>query len=89
MTGLSQKQWDKVVQSRAVRAKVDAVAKRVAARAQALNDAEGGSATITVERGVRPKGRGYANVKSDRPDEEHGTETKARRAVLRRAARGG
>ncbi|QDH85053.1 hypothetical protein SEA_DARDANUS_16 [Gordonia phage Dardanus] len=86
---LTQKQWEQVAKSRAVRTAVNQRAQAIAARARGLNSAEGGSANITVDSGVRPRGRAFANVVSDRPDEEHGSETTPRRAILRRAARGG
>ncbi|ANA85562.1 hypothetical protein PBI_HUFFY_16 [Gordonia phage Huffy] len=85
----TQRHWTIAAQHPRVRAQELIVARRVAARARAINDAEGGSATISVESGVRPRGRSYVNVKSNRADEEHGTETTTRRAALRRAANGG
>ncbi|QQM15106.1 hypothetical protein SEA_TINALIN_17 [Gordonia phage TinaLin] len=89
MSRLTPEKWRKVAGSKAVQAQTQSVARRIAARAQALNNAEGGTATISVVSGVRPKGRAFTNVVSDRPDEEHGTDKTARRAVLRRAANGG
>lgn len=70
-----------------VRAAALAKAQRVAARAQQITDSEGGEATISVETGIRPKGRAYAYVVSDRPDEEYGTQNNPRVRALGRAIR--
>ncbi|AXQ65134.1 hypothetical protein SEA_SCHMIDT_12 [Gordonia phage Schmidt] len=86
---LSQATWDKAVRARAVRQAMDRKAKAVASRAQAINDSEGGTATIRVESGVRPGGRPFVNVVSDKANEEYGDSKTRRRAALRRAARGG
>lgn len=69
-----------------VRAALRAKAAQVAARARQIDASEGGGATITVEEGIRPGGRAYANVVSDDADGEYGTSRTARRRTLGRAA---
>ncbi|AXQ51850.1 head closure Hc1 [Gordonia phage Catfish] len=81
--------WDKLNRHPAVRAGLLEVGVRTAAQAQAISDGEDGTATITVESGIRPRGRAFVNVISDREDEEYGTEDTPRIAALGRAAQGG
>ena len=78
-----------LMRNRAVRKQLTAVGRRVAARAQAISDAEGGTARIALVEGIRPKGRSYVNVTSDKPAEEYGTENTPRIRAIGRAAREG
>lgn len=73
----------------AVQEAVHKAAEKVAARARQINAAEGGTANITVVKGIRPGGRAYANVVSDNPEEEYGSSTQRKLAPVRRAALGG
>lgn len=66
-----------------------ATAERVRRRAQAISDAEGGTAKFTIRKGIRPGGRAFVDVVSDNPAEEFGTEKVKKIGALRRAARGG
>lgn len=86
---MSDRMARQIMRSRSVRGQLDTVARRVASRAQAITAAEGGTANIEVVRGVRPKGRSYVNVTSDRPVEEYGAEGQKRIRAIGRAARGG
>ncbi|WP_447001050.1 hypothetical protein [Rhodococcus qingshengii] len=61
--------------------------KVIAATAQAITDADGGSATISLEIGVRPKGRSFVNVKSNKRAEEYGDEKTKRIRAIGRAIR--
>lgn len=61
--------------------------KIVAATAQAITDADGGSATISLEIGTRPKGRAFVNVKSNSRDEEYGNIQVKRIRAIGRAIR--
>lgn len=79
--------WSRLNSNEAVRKRVDQVAARVGARAQAITDREGGKARIRVEKGLRPKGRYQARVISDRADEEYGSEKQKRIRPLGRAMR--
>lgn len=79
--------WSRLNRNRAVRQAVNGVAARVASRAQAISDREGGTARIRVETSQRPKGRLQARVISDRPDEEYGSEGQKRIRPLGRAMR--
>lgn len=71
----------------AVKAACAAKAARLAARAQQITASDGGEAKITVESGIRPKGRAFTNVVSDSRDEEYGTQSTPRIRALGRAAR--
>lgn len=68
---------------------VHKAAEKMAARARQINAAEGGTANITVVKGIRPGGRAYANVVTDNPEEEYGSSTQRKLAPVRRAALGG
>lgn len=61
-------------------------AQGIAQRARGIANAEGVEASISVEEGVRPKGRRYARVVSDRADAEWGNRNEVRRNILGRAA---
>ena len=84
---MGRERWQHLNANKAVRKRVDEVAARVASRAQAITDRNGGSARISVETGLRPKGRYQARVISDRPDEEYGSEKQKRIRPLGRAMR--
>ena len=84
---LSKRMWDQVNQNRQVRAHLMKVARAKAARAQAITNAEGGKARITVESGIRPGGRAFVNIVTDSPAEEYGTESKPGTRALGRAIR--
>lgn len=79
--------WARLNRNRAVIKAVNGRAAKVAARAQAITDREGGKARIRVDTSHRPKGRYQARVISDRPDEEYGTEGQKRIRPLGRAMR--
>lgn len=72
-----------------VRAKLTAVAHRIAGTAAAIAAAEQTDTDIAVEidvsDGTRPRGRGYARVTSSNVDAEHGTAATPRRRTLGRA----
>ena len=84
---MSKRMFDQINRNRRVRAQLVKVAQAKAARAQAITTSEGGKARITVESGIRPGGRAYANVVSDSPAEEYGTELTPRIRALGRATR--
>lgn len=81
--------FDQVMSNPVVTAKLLEVAERKAAAARRITSDEGGSASITVRTGLRPKGRVFAYIESDRPDEEYGIEGRKRIRALGRAAREG
>lgn len=85
---MSEEQWRAANQSPQVRDALMATANRVADRARANTASGGGSATISVEYGVRPGGRARVNVVSSDADEEFGREGKKRTRALGRAVRG-
>lgn len=78
-----------IMRNRGVRGGLRDAGRRVAARARAITAAEGGSATISLVEGIRPRGRSYVNVESSSADEEYGTSTTKRRRALGRAVREG
>ena len=78
-----------LMRNRGIRRQLSAVGRRVAARAQAISDNEGGTARIELVEGIRPKGRSFVNVVSDKPAEEYGTEDTPRIRAIGRAAREG
>lgn len=84
---MSRKMFDQINRNRKLHAHLVKVAQPKAARAQAITNAEGGKARITVQSGIRPGGRAYANIVSDRPDEEYGTASTPRIRALGRATR--
>lgn len=69
-----------------VAAAIEAKAREIAARANAIGDAEGVDMDARVVTGVRPKGRPYANVVSEQVGQEWGTDRTGRRRILGRAA---
>ena len=79
--------WRQIMRNRQVRAGLLKQARLAQQRAQAITNAEGGHARITVRQGVRPGGRAYADVVSDSPAEEYGTEEVPRIRALGRATR--
>ena len=81
--------WEQINRSRALRRALEAKARQIASRAQAITNAEGGSAQITTEYGIRPGGRARVNVVSSDAEEEFGREGKKRTRAIGRAARGG
>ena len=81
--------WRQINQSAPLKAALLAKANRVAGRARAITSANEGSATISVEYGIRPGGRARVNVVSSDAEEEFGREGKKRTRALGRAARGG
>jgi len=84
------KQLGVVMRSEAVRRQIAEVADRIAARAQAIADADTAedAEDITIGRvdGTRPKGRPFARVTAPL-DQEFGTPKVARRRILGRAIR--
>lgn len=84
---MSKKMFDQINRNRQVRAHLMKVARSKAARAQAITNAEGGKARITVKSGIRPGGRAYVNIVSDSPIEEYGSESTPRIRALGRAIR--
>lgn len=85
--GLSHKLYLQMNKTAAVRNATRRRAEVVAGTAQRISNSEGGTASFSVESGIRPGGRAYANVVSDNRDEEYGTETTPRIRALGRAAR--
>lgn len=63
-----------------------AEADKRAARVRQLAAAEGVEMEVKVVSGVRPKGRAYANVVSDNPDQEFGSSKSKRYRILGRVA---
>lgn len=86
---MSSKMFRQINAMPSVQKAVHQTAEKVAARARQINSAEGGTAKITVVKGIRPGGRAYANVVSDNPEEEYGSSTQRKLAQVRRAALGG
>ena len=84
---MSKKMFDQINRNRQVRAHLMKVARAKAARAQAITNAAGGKARITVKSGIRPGGRAYVNIVSDSPAEEYGSESTPRIRALGRAIR--
>ena len=84
---MSKKMFDQINRNRQVRAHLMKVARAKAARAQAITNAAGGQARITVQSGIRPGGRAYVNIVSDSPAEEYGSESTPRIRALGRAIR--
>ena len=84
---MSKKMFDQINRNRQVRAHLMKVARAKAARAQAITNAAGGQARITVKSGIRPGGRAYVNIVSDSPAEEYGSESTPRIRALGRAIR--
>ncbi|MBB3040146.1 hypothetical protein [Hoyosella altamirensis] len=79
--------FHKLNQNKAVQRGCRVKAETIAKRAQAITNSEGGEANITVQSGVRPKGRAFSYVVTDRPDEEYGGKTAKRTSAVTRAAR--
>lgn len=69
--------------------RLQVVANRVKARADALAEQEGVEMTTTTKAGTRPGGRPYVNVVGDNADQEHGTSRSGRFRILGRAGAGG
>ncbi|APT92694.1 hypothetical protein CPHO_07080 [Corynebacterium phocae] len=80
--------WKVANKNRRLQEVLEKRARRIAARATAISRANGGKANYSVRTGIRPSGRAYADVVSDSPAEERGTEEVPRINALRRAARG-
>ena len=72
-----------------VAAALQAVADRVARRAEGIAANEGVDINITTTAGVRPKGRPYVNVVADNVDQEWGSSRSGKYRILGRAAEGG
>lgn len=84
---ISNELWAEVTQLPQVRAELMRQARIIAATAQAISNAEQVDNTITVEEGIRPKGRAFARVTSSNADDsEFGTEEFKRVRALGRAA---
>lgn len=75
-----------IMRSPKVRAALRAKAEQVAARADQLAAQEQYEVNAHVVEGTRPRGRPYAQVRSDDADQEFGTWGKKRRRILGRAA---
>ncbi|OXM69629.1 hypothetical protein CF165_08965 [Amycolatopsis vastitatis] len=82
---LSDREWRRIVALPSVRKRLRMVADQIAARTRANLAAAGSEATVTVEEGVRPKGRAYARVVHDDLYGEYGTENVPRHRALGRA----
>ena len=67
---------------------LQAVADRVARRAEGIAVNEGVEISITTTAGVRPKGRPYVNVVADNVDQEWGSSRSGKYRILGRAAEG-
>lgn len=84
---LSRDQVNAIMRNRDVRRGLETAGRQLAGRAQAITTASGGSARISLVKGIRPKGRSFVNVQSDSADEEFGTSKTQRRRALGRAVR--
>lgn len=85
---LSNQQWKRIVQAPSVRKRLRFVAGQIAARTRSNLASAGSDATVTVEEGIRPRGRAYARVSHDDPFGEYGTENVPRHRALGRAVGG-
>lgn len=83
---ITDQEWRRIVALPSVRAALRARAQAIAGRARVIAATETPDASIGMEEGTRPQGRTYARVTSDDPEGEFGTEKRARRRVLGRAA---
>jgi len=79
----------KAAQHPDVRKRLQAVADRVKARADALAKSEGVEMTVTTQAGTRAEGRPFVNVVGDNPDQEYGSSRSGRFRILGRAGAGG
>ncbi|QWF78705.1 hypothetical protein [Amycolatopsis sp. CA-230715] len=82
---LSDREWRRIVALPSVRKRLRFVANQIATRTRANLSSAGSAATVTVEEGIRPKGRAYARVVHDDPFGEYGTEDVPRHRALGRA----
>lgn len=86
---LSKRQVEALTTMPKVTAALEALARQIATTAQRIADEEtpsgGRKPKFSIEKGVRPKGRGYVRVVSDDPDSEFGTYKVQRRRYLGRA----
>lgn len=80
--------FQEVMSMPSVLAKVEQKAVNIAAKARAIDAAEGSNAMITVRRVHVPSGRAIYNVESTDVAGEYGDSTTAARKTLRRAAGG-
>ena len=69
-----------------VREALKTEAERIARRAEQIANADGVNVAPTVEEGTRPRGRPYAQVRSNDADVEFGSYGVRRRRILGRAA---
>lgn len=83
---LSHEMFTQLNRSPALARQLVRTAHRVQAIAKRTSAAAGGTATFTVDYGIRPGGRARVNVVSNNPGEEYGAEGVARIGALRRAA---
>lgn len=81
--------WRELNQNKTLQRALRAKAQQIADRAQSITNAEGGSAQITTEFGIRPGGRARVNVVSSDAEEEFGRQGKKATRAIGRAARGG
>ncbi|EGD24656.1 hypothetical protein HMPREF0724_11774 [Prescottella equi ATCC 33707] len=84
---LSPKQYETIMRNKQLQQRLKDVGGEVQARAQSITSAEGGSAQISLESGIRPGGRAFTNVVSSSPEEEYGNSKTKRRRALGRAVR--
>lgn len=86
---LSRKKMAEAMQSKPVREALKDKAKKLSRRADQLGGSEGVDMDATVEEGIRPKGRPYANVTSKNSAQEWGDRYTERRRILGRVAEEG
>lgn len=77
------------MQSKETRAALEAKARQVASRVDAVGASEGVDMNPRIESGTRPKGRPYSNVVSEQVDQEWGNRFVKRRRILGRVAEEG
>lgn len=76
----------KAMQSDGVRSALNDRAKIIASRADSIGAGEGVDINASVEEGIRPQGRPFAEVVSTQWQQEWGTDLEGRRRILGRAA---
>ncbi|WP_158884012.1 hypothetical protein [Amycolatopsis anabasis] len=82
---LSHREFRKLMRLPGLRARLRGVAEQVADRTRANLAAAGVDAEVTVEEGIRPRGRSYARVTHTDKFGEFGTEDVPRHRALGRA----
>lgn len=76
----------KAMQHEGVQAHLAVVAQRIAARAQSMAASEGVPLQVSVQTGIRPQGRPFANVVGNNVAQEFGDANTPRARIMGRAA---